>query len=130
MTEVAEGFDSSAKRESLLDVVLDRLNKAGKTAIFTRIIYVARFLKREQTADVAAGTFLLLVWILPTLKQTCCPTAAAFQRKLIDKSDHNNEVTGMLLVYPTCMIHLLEVRLSEVSRTQFCMPVHGLDSRH
>ena len=34
---------------------------------------------------------------------------AAFHRKVIDKYDQNGEVTGMLLSYPACMIHMLEV---------------------
>lgn len=60
MTEVAENnFESSATRETLLDVVLDRLNKSGtgKTVIFTRVIYVARFNKREQGSDTIKGIF-------------------------------------------------------------------------
>lgn len=35
---------------------------------------------------------------------------AEFHKKLIDKHDLNNEVSGMLLVYPACMVHMLEVR--------------------
>ena len=56
MTEVAEvNFDSSENRESLLDVVLEKLNKAGKAAIFSRVIYVVRFSKREQNGDTIRG---------------------------------------------------------------------------
>ena len=60
MVEVAtEGnFDSPAIRETLLDVVLDRLAKSGKNAIYTRIIYVARPLKRENSADAVEGLSL------------------------------------------------------------------------
>jgi hypothetical protein len=67
MVEVQEGsFESPAIRETLLDVVLDRLAKSGKNAIFTRIIYVARFVKRENSADVVEGLSLLHLcfWIL------------------------------------------------------------------
>ena len=119
MVEVQEGsFESPAIRETLLDVVLDRLAKSGKNAIFTRIIYVARFVKRENSADVVEGLSLLHLCFGSSTDTYCtvsgspfaCMMVSAFQRKLIEKNDHQNEVTGMLVVYPTCMLHLLEVR--------------------
>ncbi|KAG1654587.1 hypothetical protein FOA52_008734 [Chlamydomonas sp. UWO 241] len=74
----------SAAQDNLLNVVLDRLQKSGKTNIFTRIIYVARFARREY--DMA--------------------TVREFHRKAIEK--HAAEVSGLLLVYPAVMVHVLE----------------------
>ncbi|GAX83696.1 hypothetical protein CEUSTIGMA_g11121.t1 [Chlamydomonas eustigma] len=89
MAEV-ERSDLDAKRENLLDVVLDKLHKAGKTIIFSRIIYVARFSRREQQID----------------------SMKAFHEQLVEKHDPGNEISGMLLVYPACMMHMLEGRTS------------------
>ena len=44
-----------ANRENLLDVVLERLTKSGKSTILTRIIVVARFSKREPNEDSLRG---------------------------------------------------------------------------
>mmetsp|Transcript_3901 Transcript_3901/g.8374 ORF Transcript_3901/g.8374 Transcript_3901/m.8374 type:complete len:240 (+) Transcript_3901:151-870(+) len=77
-------------RESLLDVVLEKLHKAGKTTIYSRFTYVAKFNRREQNID--------------ALK--------AFYQKIIDKYDQSGEVTGLLLAYPACMVHMLEARTS------------------
>lgn len=77
-------------RENLLDVVLEKIQKAGKSAIFSRVVYVARFSRREQNLD--------------GLKE--------FHKRIIDKHDSGNEVSGMMLVYPACMVHMLEARTS------------------
>jgi hypothetical protein len=53
MAEGDVNFD--AKRENLLDVVLDSLAKQGKTTIITRIIVVTRFAKREQNDESLKG---------------------------------------------------------------------------
>jgi hypothetical protein len=39
----------------------------------------------------------------------CCVPCAAFFAKLIDKYFQEGEVTGLLLCYPNCAVHLLEV---------------------
>ena len=146
-------FDSNATRENLLDVILDRLAKAGRNTIFTRVVYVARLSKREQQADGIKGrqeqqpphamrvesaeplhrrairAASQSMWACGRMLTLCChvpcmqprspcvhadlllPRAmhAAFHQKLVERHDPNNEVTGMLLIYPACMIHLLEV---------------------
>ena len=84
---MAPGEYDSAPRESLLDVVLDKLNKAGAKVklsglselsstitrvqiqdvkigmlmlqvIYSRLIYVAKFMKREQGVDQQKGKAL------------------------------------------------------------------------
>jgi hypothetical protein len=35
---------------------------------------------------------------------------AAFHERLVEKHDPGNEISGLLLVYPACMMHMLEVR--------------------
>jgi hypothetical protein len=43
------------RRENLLDVVLERLQRGGKDRIYSRVVYVARFSKREQNVDAVKG---------------------------------------------------------------------------
>lgn len=77
-------------RETLLDVVLDKLQKSGKTTIVTRIILVGRFIRREGNVDYHQE----------------------FYGKLVEKHSHEGEITGLLLCYPACMAILLEAKNS------------------
>ena len=53
MAEADANFE--ANRENLLDVVLERLTKSGKSTILSRIIVVARLAKRETNEDSLRG---------------------------------------------------------------------------
>uniref|UniRef100_A0A7S0RVP4 BLUF domain-containing protein n=1 Tax=Chlamydomonas leiostraca TaxID=1034604 RepID=A0A7S0RVP4_9CHLO len=77
-------------RETLLDVVIDKLQKSGKNTIISRIILVGRYVRREQSIDYHK----------------------AFYSKLVDKHSQEGEITGLLLCYPSCMVHLLEAKTS------------------
>jgi len=83
--------DSSIARESLLDVVQTQLQKAGKSKTIMRVIYVARFIRKEQSVE----------------------QHEAFYSKLLDKHQ-DGDVSGMLLCYPWCLIHAIEAKTSSV----------------
>ena len=124
---MAEGdVNYEANRENLLDVVLDRLAKAGKATIFARVIVVARFAKREANEESLKGQRVSQASMHATTCPSKLPTSlqhastlpflhflheTAFHHKIISKHDQHGEVTGMLLSYPACMIQMLEVMI-------------------
>ncbi|KAF5836805.1 hypothetical protein DUNSADRAFT_5384 [Dunaliella salina] len=85
-----EAFEGTT-RESLLDVVQERLQKTGKSKLISRLIYVARFIRKEQSVE----------------------AHKTFHSKIIEKHQ-DGEVSGFLLCYPWCMIHLIEARTSSL----------------
>ena len=128
-----EDYESST-RESLLDVVLDKLHKAGKVC--------ARFDSMIQYRTTSSAKLLLRViaerhlqpldfrssvrkegaehrsferCAEPDCAEPRCASSnrvanrAAFYSKIFEKCDQTGEVTGMLMAYPACMVHLLEV---------------------
>ncbi|KAJ9506243.1 hypothetical protein QJQ45_014199 [Haematococcus lacustris] len=88
---MSDSYDT-ASRDSLLNVVLDKLQKSGKTVIVGRVIIVARFLRREANVD----------------------HFTEFFPKLFDKFHQDGETTGILLCYPTCCVHVLEAKTSVI----------------
>ncbi|GFH09799.1 uncharacterized protein HaLaN_05008, partial [Haematococcus lacustris] len=88
---MSDSYDT-ASRDSLLNVVLDKLQKSGKTAIVGRVIFVARFIRREANVD----------------------HFTEFFPKLFDKFHQDGETTGILLCYPTCCVHVLEAKTSVI----------------
>lgn len=91
-TSEVDEATAGAARESLLDVVLDRLQKAGKSTIITRLVYVARFSRRETGIEAQRELY----------------------HRIVERHDLTGEVSGLLLVYPACMVHLLEARTSTI----------------
>ncbi|KAJ9528607.1 hypothetical protein QJQ45_020415 [Haematococcus lacustris] len=89
--DMSDSYDT-ASRDSLLNVVLDKLQKSGKTAIVGRVIFVARFIRREANVD----------------------HFTEFFPKLFDKFHQDGETTGILLCYPTCCVHVLEAKTSVI----------------
>lgn len=85
-TDTMRGNLEASTRESLLDVILDKVAKQGKTYITSRIVYVARLQRRENGAE--------------HLK--------AQLGKLVERHSQDGELSGMLLVYPLAYIHVLE----------------------
>lgn len=83
-------FGGNQQRTNLLDVVLEKLKNSGKTTIFSRVVYVARLNRREQKVD----------------------ELQEFYRRVLERNDQASEVSGLLVVYPTCMMHMLEARTS------------------
>ncbi|KAL6763879.1 hypothetical protein V8C86DRAFT_2483486 [Haematococcus lacustris] len=88
---MSDSYDT-ASRDSLLNVVLDKLQKSGKTAIVGRVIIVARLIRREANVD----------------------HFTEFFPKLFDKFHQDGETTGILLCYPTCCVHVLEAKTSVI----------------
>jgi len=86
-------------RQSLLDVVEARLKKQGKTAlgIISRLVYVAKLTGRESS----------------------CTGVQEFAEKILKEPQlgtGGTAHTGILMVYPTCCIHVLEARTSTIMR--------------
>eukprot|EP00191_Tetraselmis_sp_GSL018_P022946 CAMPEP_0177624916 /NCGR_PEP_ID=MMETSP0419_2-20121207/29784_1 /TAXON_ID=582737 /ORGANISM="Tetraselmis sp., Strain GSL018" /LENGTH=235 /DNA_ID=CAMNT_0019125753 /DNA_START=184 /DNA_END=888 /DNA_ORIENTATION=- len=84
-------------RESLLDVVQEKLKKQGKSSqtLVARVIYVAKLTGRE----------------------TSCAGAQEFVEKVLKSKTlgaSSTEHTGLLMVYPTCCLHILEARTGTI----------------
>lgn len=75
-------------RESLLDVILDRMAKAGKSTIISRVVLVAQMNSRMQNVD----------------------HHKAFFTKLVDKIHLEGDITGLVLAYPTCLAAIFEAK--------------------
>mmetsp|Transcript_25329 Transcript_25329/g.70845 ORF Transcript_25329/g.70845 Transcript_25329/m.70845 type:complete len:243 (-) Transcript_25329:29-757(-) len=94
-----EQEDSSmeASRQSLLDVVQDKLKKQGKSplSMAARIVYVSKLTGRE----------------------TSCQGVQEFVEKVLNNKRLGTASTpcsGLLMVYPTCCLHILEGRISVI----------------
>ncbi|KAG2496145.1 hypothetical protein HYH03_005747 [Edaphochlamys debaryana] len=95
-------------RDSLLDVILARVAKAGKNVLTTRIVYVARLNQRQNQVD----------------------DIKAHLSRAIDKhSQDGGEVTGFLLVYPLCYIHVIEGKTTQLMGVLREVLGHGADVR-
>eukprot|EP00873_Tetraselmis_striata_P025217 jgi/Tetstr1/445481/TSEL_033259.t1 len=86
-------------RQSLLDVVEARLKKQGKSpqSLISRLVYVAKLTGRESS----------------------CAGVEEFAEKVLKEpvlGAGATEYTGVLMVYPTCCIHVLEARTSMIMR--------------
>ncbi|KAK9811240.1 hypothetical protein WJX72_000437 [[Myrmecia] bisecta] len=73
-------------RESLLDVVQSKLQQQGKAVLVTRLVYVAKLTERASTGDLLHGV----------------------HKKLLDQSHVGSTYTGILVVFPTCLLHMVE----------------------
>ncbi|GBG87149.1 hypothetical protein CBR_g44607 [Chara braunii] len=73
---------------SLLDVVLERIQKEGKKVLLARVVYIAKTGGKESNKT----------------------QQISFHEELMNKvkGDSGEKVTGMLLVFPTCCVHVME----------------------
>ncbi|PNW88650.1 hypothetical protein CHLRE_01g038750v5 [Chlamydomonas reinhardtii] len=95
-------------RDSLLDVILNRVQKSGKTVLTTRIVYVARLAQRQNSSD----------------------SVRALLSRVIEKhSSVEGEITGFLLVYPLCYIHVIEGKTPQLMAVLREVLNHGADVR-
>lgn len=84
-TARTQDFDSTT-RESLLDVILDRMQKSGKSTIISRMLLVGRINSRQANADCHKGFF----------------------GKIVEKVLVEGDITGLVLVYPYCVAAVFE----------------------
>ncbi|GFR39639.1 hypothetical protein Agub_g105 [Astrephomene gubernaculifera] len=94
-------------RDSLLDVILNRVQKAGKAVLVTRIVYVARMLQRHNTMDAVKGQL----------------------SRIVEKNSQDGEITGFLLVYPLCYIHVIEGKTPQLMAVLRDVQSQGSDLR-
>uniref|UniRef100_A0A7S0RUF1 BLUF domain-containing protein n=1 Tax=Pyramimonas obovata TaxID=1411642 RepID=A0A7S0RUF1_9CHLO len=87
-----DSFD--APRQSLLDVVQEKLQKQGKTVVYSRLVYVAS-LEAKVTDKEALQAFHEQIFA---------------SSRPEDKPDH----TGMLLVFPNCFVHVIETQTKHI----------------
>ncbi|PNH07840.1 hypothetical protein TSOC_005668 [Tetrabaena socialis] len=87
MADVLRSQLEAGPRDSLLDVILARVAKTGKNVLITRIVFVARLQQRHTTLEAVKA-----------------PLA-----RMVEKHSSEGEITGFLLCYPLCYIHVIEV---------------------
>jgi len=96
------------KRESLLDVVLDRASKR-KTVMTTRVVIVSTFVRKitsNEAHDVrdAHEDFLNN-----------------------SREPEDDQITGILIIYPTCCIHMLEASTKTILAFMTLQQQEGAD---
>ncbi|GIL91097.1 hypothetical protein Vretimale_9519 [Volvox reticuliferus] len=94
-------------RDSLLDVILNKVAKAGKNVLITRIVYVARMVQRHNTME----------------------SVRLQLSRVIDKHGQDGELTGFLLVYPLCYIHIIEGKTPQLMAVLREVLTHGSELR-
>eukprot|EP00798_Chlamydomonas_sp_ICE-L_P001595 gene1595-32983_t len=136
-----EDFESS-NRETLLDVVIDKLAKAGKVSmrhaspsVASMILGVAKAVlfvtaiaclppyawnqkALESFTSVEKNVlFSRLIYVATTSKkQSNSDAMKEFYSSIIDKVDQTGEVTGLLIVYPSVLIHARSSTLMSLLR--------------
>ncbi|KXZ55256.1 hypothetical protein GPECTOR_3g395 [Gonium pectorale] len=94
-------------RDSLLDVILNRVAKAGKSVLITRIVYVARLQQRQNTLD----------------------NVKAHVSRMVEKHGQDAEITGFMLLYPLCYIHVMEGKTPQLMAVLRELLTHGSELR-
>lgn len=79
-------------RDTLLDVILNKVSKSGKNVLTSRLVYVARLQHRASGVDAVKA-----------------PLARA-----VEKLSQDGDVTGFLLVYPMCYVHVIEGKTQQL----------------
>ncbi|GMH37049.1 hypothetical protein BSKO_04922 [Bryopsis sp. KO-2023] len=86
--------DIEATRQSLLDIVLNQRKNTGKNVTLSRVVYVARLSQKQNCATHIQG---------------------AFDELLLKCQAKDIDITGIMVVYSWCLVHMFEAKTSSIT---------------